>query len=539
MIFMTIGIRLLGPTELLEHGRPANPGPAKRQAMLAALALEANRPVSLSRLIDAAWSDSPPRSAVANLRNHATALRKVLRDRIVSRGGGYQLRLEPDELDVDTFRRLATQGRQALAAADPVIAEPALAAALRLWRGAAGDGLPRGTALEAQLESLDEHRLLAFEDLVDARLALGRHTDVLGELREHVARQPLRERAWGQTMLALYRTGDTGAALATYRQARSTLDEHLGVEPGPELSALHKAVLDRSPELQPMGHDGAMQPTITVRPRAAANRLPVEPPRELPPDPAVLVGRTEELGFVLAATRPGDRVRTPAAVLIYGERGSGKATLAARAGHHLSTAFPDGQIYIDLNGQESATAERLVGRALRALGSPAGEVPDELDERIGRYRSWIAARRVLVIVNGASSPAQIRPLIPTAPGSALIATSRERLETLDGVPRVHLGPLPAADARALLSAYVGEERLGDTAATARLIHLCDGLPLALRIVAAQLAARPELSVRTLAERLARNRPGVLAYEDLAVRDAVTACGAPEVRYRQARPTLVA
>jgi DNA-binding SARP family transcriptional activator len=164
---MTIEVRLLGPTELLEHGRPADPGPAKRRAMLAALALEANRPVSLSRLTESTWSGAPPRSAVANLRNHAAALRRVLRHRILARGGGYQLRLAPGELDVDAFRRLAAQGRRALAAVDPATAEPALAAALRLWRGAAGDGLPRGTALETQLESLDEHRLVAFEDLVD------------------------------------------------------------------------------------------------------------------------------------------------------------------------------------------------------------------------------------------------------------------------------------------------------------------------------------------------------------------------------------
>lgn len=535
---MVFEVRLLGPTELLMVGRPVDAGPAKRRAMLAALALEANRPVSLSRLIDLAWSGSPPRSAVANLRNHAAALRRVLRDRIVARGGGYQLRLEPDELDVDTFRRLAAQGRQALAAGDPVTAEPALAAALRLWRGAAGDGLPRGTALEAHLESLDEHRLVAFEDLVEARLALGRHTDVLGDLREHVARNPLRERAWGQTMLALYRSGDTGGALAKYRQARSTLDEHLGVEPGPELAALHKAVLDRSPELLPSGRAGATQPTIAVFAPVAAPRMPVEAPRELPPDPAVLVGRTEELGFVLAAARPDDRVRPRAAVLICGPAGSGKSTLAARAGHHLSTAFPDAQLYIDLKGQGSATPERLVGRALRALGIPSAEVPDEVDERIGRYRSRVAARRVLVILDGASHPAHIRPLIPTGPGSALIATSRQRLDTLDGVPRIHLGPLPAADARALLAAYVDDGRLGDGAGIAELIRLCGGLPLALRIVAARLAARPDLPVRTLVEQLARHRLDGLVHEDLSMRDALRDDDA-EVDPRWPIPSLVA
>jgi DNA-binding SARP family transcriptional activator len=519
---MVVGIRLLGPTELITEGRPVDAGPAKRRGMLAALALQANRPVSLARLTEQVWAGQPPRSAVANLRNHAAALRKVLRDRIVARNSGYQLRLAEDELDVTTFLRAAAKARQALAAGDPMTAEPGLAAALRLWRGAAGDGLPRGTALEAQLESLDEHRLLTFEDLVDARLALGRHMDVLGELREHVARHPLRERAWGQTMLALYRGGDTAGALATYRHARAVLDDQLGIEPGPDLTALHRAMLDRAPQLLPAGLHGAfaVQPEITIGGSAPQRAQLVVPPRELPPEPAVVVGRTDELAKVLTALLPGKGAGTRCA-FICGAAGVGKSTLAIRAGHRLAAAFPDGQIYMDLSADAPATPGQLVGRALRALG-PTGDVPESTDERIGRYRSLTAVQRVLIIVDGVSRAAQVRAVAPAGAGSALIAVSRRQLGTLEAVTHVHLSPMTAADARAFLTAYVGEERLGDAAATADLIELCDRLPLALRIAAARLASRPGLTVKALNEQLVDYRLDGLVYDDLSMRESLSA-----------------
>jgi hypothetical protein len=229
-----------------------------------------------------------------------------------------------------------------------------------------------------------------------------------------------------------------------------------------------------------------------------------DPPRELPPDPVVVVGRADELARVLATRRPGEGVRTPAAALICGPAGVGKSTLAVRAGHRLAAAFPDGQIYIDVSDADGpVTPGLLVGRALRALG-PTGDVPEHTDERIGRYRSLTAARRVLVIADGVSRAAQVRTLIPAGAGSALIAASRRQLRTLDAVSHIHLSSMTAGDAKALLAAYVGEERLDDAAATADLIGLCDRLPLALRIAAARLAARPGLTVD--AQRAARRPP---------------------------------
>lgn len=226
---MQLQIRLLGTVELSVDGRIVTLGAAKRRAVLAGLALEANRPVSLSRLGHMAWAGLSPASAVANLRSHIAVLRRAVGDRIVARPGAYELRLAADELDVTEFLRLLGEGRSGLAADDPATAISQLTAALALWRGAAGGGLPRGTALDSTWASLDEQRLQVFEELAQARLTAGEHAELLAGLRQHVAAHPLRERAWAQLMLALYRSGDDSAALSAYREARITLDEQLGI----------------------------------------------------------------------------------------------------------------------------------------------------------------------------------------------------------------------------------------------------------------------------------------------------------------------
>ncbi|WP_433363111.1 AfsR/SARP family transcriptional regulator [Actinoplanes sp. CA-142083] len=246
---MSISVRILGPVELWADGAEVSLGPAKRRALLAALAIERNRPVPLGRLTTLLWSDAAPASAVANIRNHVVMLRRVLRSRIVSRNSAYQLVLNADELDLTEFETLAESGRRSVRAGDPARAEPDLAASLRLWRGPAGDGVTRGTELEQRLQGLDQHRLQVVEDLAEVRLVLGHAGDLVPLLREHLAGHPLRERAWAQLMLALYRAGDLGAALAAYREAHELLRRQLGVDPGAELIALHQAMLERSPRL--------------------------------------------------------------------------------------------------------------------------------------------------------------------------------------------------------------------------------------------------------------------------------------------------
>ncbi|MDT5025580.1 MAG: hypothetical protein QOE61_2006 [Micromonosporaceae bacterium] len=320
---MLIELRLLGSVELYVGGHAVALGPAKRRAMLAALALERNQLVSLDRLGKAVWAGLPPRSAVANLRTHAAALRRILGDRIVAVSGGYQLRAEASEVDAYAFLQLAEEGRAALGADDPRTAARRLTVALGLWRGAAaGEGLPHGTRLDVQFEGLDEHRLKVFEDLVEARLSLAEHDKVLPALRQHVACHPLRERARGQLMLALYRSGELAAALEAYHNARTTLGDELGVEPGPELVAMHRAMLERSPALSPrtlspgpasLGplSSGPLSPwplpPRTSEPAAVSNaalQAAAGAPlarRRLGPDIVDLAGRAEVLAAELAA----------------------------------------------------------------------------------------------------------------------------------------------------------------------------------------------------------------------------------------------
>ncbi|MGY4899303.1 BTAD domain-containing putative transcriptional regulator [Micromonospora aurantiaca (nom. illeg.)] len=517
---MQLDIRLLGPVELRVGGRRVAPGPGKRRAVLAGLALAANRSVSLDRLAAMVWSDVPPPSATANLRSHLAALRRMVGDRLVTRPNGYELRMQPDELDVTEFHRLAENGRTALVRGYALDAVPALDAALALWRGAAGEGLPTGTTLDNRWASLEEQRLQVFEVLTDARLAVGRHAELLPGLREHLAAYPLRERAWGQLMLALYRCGEVPAALAAYRDARARLDQHLGIEPGEELAALHRAILERAPDVSYTRPPPVIAAPSTADPAPAAETGRTVP-RELPPDLVTFVGRTREAGEVST----GATGRAPAVVVVTGPPGSGKTGLAVHAAHAVAGEFTDGQIFVDVAYRASVTPAELLARVLRALGVAPGDMPDSADERAGRLRSLTAGRRLLLVLDGVTGAAQVRPLLPASPGPALIAVARRALGNLDGVRRVALSPLAEPGARELLAALAGPERLAsDPGATAELIGLCAGSVLALRVAGSRLATWPGMPVAALVGELTAGGStlDLLSYDDLSVRASLAA-----------------
>ncbi|MBQ0901309.1 AfsR/SARP family transcriptional regulator [Micromonospora sp. U21] len=525
---MQLEIRLLGTVELSVDGQLVTPGAGNRRAVLAGLALAANRSVSLSRLAEMVWAGAPPPSAVANLRSHAAGLRRVLGDRLVARPNAYELRLAPHELDVIEFQRLAEVGRGRAATEDPIGVIPTLTAALAHWRGVAGDGLPRGTALDNRWASLDEERLQVFEELAEARLAAGRHGDLLSELREHLAAHPLRERAWGQLILALYRCGDVPAALTAYRDAHTTIGEQLGIEPGEELSAMHRAILGRAPEVSytPPPAVIARAPTPAVETRSDGV-VGWTVPRELPADLVTFVGGTAEIADVVATVTTA----TPAVMVVTGPAGSGKTALAVRAAHVAATDFPDGQVFVDLGYRASVTPDEVLARVLRALGVAPADVPKGADEQAGRFRSLAAGRRLLLVVDGVTRAAQVRPLLPAGPGPALIVVGQRHLGSLEGVHRVALPPLGATRARELLAALAGSARLAaDPASTAELVRICAGSVLALRIVGTRLARWPGMSVGTLVGQLGdgRGRLDLLTYEDLSVR-ASLATGVAVVR----------
>ncbi|WP_018349645.1 AfsR/SARP family transcriptional regulator [Longispora albida] len=491
---METQFRLLGPLEVRSGGAALTLGAPKQRAMLAVLVLEAPAPVSLRKLTELLWEGTPPASATANLRTYAAGLRQLLGpSRLLARDQGYQLRVEPGESDLDVFTRLVAEGR---AAADPALTVAALGQALALWRGPAGDQLPAGPLLGHRLAALDESRLLAAEEYTAARLALGAHTELIPGLRITTAEHPLRERSWEHLMLAVYRGGDPAGALAVYSAARRALQDLLGVEPGPGLQKLQAAVLARDPVLTP---------------------VPVVVPRQLPPVPP-LTGRADDLAAILRAARAGG-----ALIAVDGTGGVGKSTLALHAAHRLAGDFPGGQLYIDLQGAHAGLPPvepgEALGRFLRAFGDP-GVLGDTTaaaaEEAAGRFRTLLAGRRVLIVLDNAASAAQVRPLLTSAPQCAVIVTSRRVLSTLDATARVSLDVLPAGEAVALLGP------LGDEQAAREIAELCGGLPLALRIAAARLTGRPDRTAAALAARLRdeRRRLDELGLDELAVRSSL-------------------
>jgi DNA-binding SARP family transcriptional activator len=515
---MSYQFMILGPVQLLCEQHPVTLGSAKRRAMLTALALDANRPVSLSRLTDAMWAGAPPSSAEENMRTHACELRRSLHDRLVARTRAYELRVADGELDAAEFVRLAAAGRTALRAGDASTAIAQLAHALALWHGVAGDGIPRGTTLDPELTALDEQRLDVFEDFVDARLRVAPDPELVAELRRHLTKHPLRERAWGQLMTTSYRCGNVVAALDAYSHARRILRQQLGIEPGQELAALQRAILARDPALGAVARQAATVGPPEV-PRLSA---PNDVPHQLPQDIASLVGRGAELSAITTALRAAGRASGPPVVTVSGPGGVGKSTLAIRAAHAVADEFPDGQVAADLRGSKpdgpNRSPDDILGQVLRALGVPLTDVPSGEDECAALYRSLVADRRVLVLIDDAATAAQLRPLIPGSGGSALLVTRRRPLATVDGAVRVEVGPLSPRDSTRLLASYIGEDRIAaDPASTSKLVRLCAGLPLALRIVGARLASRPGWGLDVLADELADRPLDGLQLEDLSIR----------------------
>jgi DNA-binding SARP family transcriptional activator len=501
---MSFEFRVLGPVEVVQDRQRVAIGPPIRVAMVAAMALAANRPIPLSRLAAAMWPDSPPPSATANIRTHVSALRPVLGGRLVTRSGAYELRIDGAELDAAQFDHHATAGRRALEAGDYPAANAHLDAALGLWRGTAGDGLHPGTSLAAQLANLEARRWSAFEDQMEARLHTGGYADATTDLRRNLVLDPVRERSWALLMQALYRSGDTSGALDAYRRARAALQEHLGVEPGPALQQLHRAILNREAWLDdPSGHAlvaGAPPdpPTTSAVPRPRPACGP-EQPRHLPTVTTALYGRDALLESI------AEHLRDRTDVVAYGRAGVGASALGMRAAHLVSDAFPDGLIAIDARDDRHRprTPHRVLAAALRELGHhDPGSGPDALH---ATYLELVRGRRILILLDNVVSDAQTFPL-RTAAGPIMLTTSRGKILDQPGAWQVAVAPLTRDAARQMLAGHAGRARVAEEPeAMDRLVELCDGLPLALRIAGERLVRRPQLPLSVLMEHLA-NRP---------------------------------
>ncbi|WP_306216038.1 AfsR/SARP family transcriptional regulator, partial [Actinoplanes sp. RD1] len=482
--------RLLGPVGVASGGGPRQVGGTKVRTLLAALLLEPGRVVPADRLVDILWDDDPPATARALIQTYVSALRRALGDDppaiVITRAPGYLIRVEAGQLDRDRFEQLVQQGRAAAGAGRHREAAEALRAADAVWHGPALGGV-RSRVLAAEAARLDEQRLAVTEARLDAELAAGHGADLVGELTALVEAHPTRGPLRRQLMLALQRSGRTADALAVYRRGRETLIEELGIEPEPELTRLHDAMLRGEPGPAP----------------AAPAPLRALTPAQLPPDAADFTGRAglvAQLGGLLTA--PG-----PAVVALLGPGGIGKSALAVHVAHRAAGDHPDGQLHADLRGNTDTPASpaEILGRFLRAL-HPEAAVPDGTGERVDAYRSLLATRRMLIVLDDAADEQQVRPLLPGSGTSSVLVTSRARLAGLDGARLVELDLLPTAEATALLARVAGAERIdADPDAAAAIVAACGNLPLAVRVAGARLATRRQWTAGLLAARLGDER----------------------------------
>ncbi|UED85788.1 AfsR/SARP family transcriptional regulator [Streptomyces profundus] len=488
---------VLGPIRAWQGGRLLPAGSPQQRALLAVLLLRRGRPVSVSELVDALWGDEPPQQAVAALRTYASRLRKSFGPRaavLVSQFGGYALRLDPhDQLDLDEVARIASAAEQAAGAGELTQAHELFGEALDLWDGEAIAGVP-GPEAEVQRTRLAERRLGLREQRLDVGLQAGLHADSISELTELTTTYPLRERLRELLMLALYRAGRQAEALAVYADARRLLIDELGVEPRAELSEIQQRILNADPGLN-LPAQQSSAPTPSIR------------PAQLPAAVPDFTGRASfvaELGAQLSSA--GGQVMAVSAVAGIG--GVGKTTLAVQVAHAARDHFPDGQLYVDLQGAGAAPADpaAVLASFLRALGISDQSIPDGVDERAALYRSLLDGRRVLTLLDNARDAAQVRDLLPGTPGCASLITSRLRMVDLAGAHLVDLDVMSPDEALTLFTRIVGDERVrGERKAAMAVVGACGFLPLAIRIAAARLVARRTWTVSTLARKLSDER----------------------------------
>jgi DNA-binding SARP family transcriptional activator len=500
------GVRfgLLGPL-LVRDGDTELPIAAERQRTLfAALLLNAGTAVSIETLADLVWEQDPPPSYRVTLQGYVMRLRKILgpglEARLATRAPGYLLTVLDGESDLDSFQRITREARTAAAQGRGQDAADGFGAALALWRGEPLADVP---ALHRDYQhGLAEARLQAVEGRIDARLRLGEHVDLLPELTALAAAHPLRERPAEHLMTALHRSGRRAEALEVYRRTRRALVDELGIDPGPALRALHTELLadeQPKPAVGPRPAGPAAGSAIGGSPIVASLPAPAQLPGDLPD----FVGRATPLAR-LAALLGNPALAVPVAV-VTGAGGAGKSALALHAAHQARERFPDGQLYVHLAGAtaEPADPAELLGRLLRALGTPAEAVPVAAAERAALWRSTLAHRRVLILADDARDAAQVMPLIPGVGGSVLVVTARDRLADLYGATFLPVELFAREEARELFGAIVGPDRVApEPAHLERVLEACADLPLAVRIAASRLASRPHWSVRDLADRLA-------------------------------------
>jgi DNA-binding SARP family transcriptional activator len=495
--------KVLGPVQASAEGSSVDLGDRKQRLVLAVLLLEANQLVPVGRLIRILWRDRPPVTArrivqthISRLRSTLTGLRHTVPGPALTRSGeGYQLTCDPDRVDAHRFRTAVEKARLSSEDRERV---RILREALGLWRGPALADVVADETREELCGGLEEARLAAVEERFDAELRLGHQDWLIDDLTELWARYPHRQRLVGQLMLALYRAGRTADALRLYASHRGRLTDELGLEPSAELQRLHVRILRAEPGTM------AAPPPRTGRPPAGA-AAPTRP-RQLPADVSPFVGRDRYLARLEQVLAPGDPPPATPVALVTGMAGVGKTALVTHWAHTHADAYPDGQLYVDLRGHSKdaplSEAEALAAM-LSGLGVNAEKVPPRAPDAAALYRSLLAGRRMLVVLDDAPGPELVRALLPGSATCAVVVTSRARLAGLvarNGATRIDLEPLELPEAVRLAVSTLGTAP-HNAAAVDTLVELCGRLPLAIRIAATQVADRG-VDVATQVEEMA-------------------------------------
>jgi DNA-binding SARP family transcriptional activator len=492
-----VQVSVLGPFEVTVDGRPVQLRAGRLRALLAVLAMSAGRAVPVDQIVTALWNADEPGSGRRAAQTYISRVRTALGTvDITAEATGYVLRLEPDRVDALRFLRLLDTAERN---GNPAEERALLDEALQLWRGVPFEGVQCDRLARVEAPRLVERRLAAVERRVDLRLA-DRGDDgsaeLVAQLRGLAEEHPLRETLWVRLLAVLRRGGRHAEALDLYGLVRARLGEELGTDPGPQLQRIHAALLAGGPEPDD-------------RPAPDGQR-----PRQLPAPPRMFTGRLTELAQL-------QRARDTSTVVISaidGMAGIGKTALAVQAAHRLADRYPDGQLFVDLHGYTEGMpptdpAEAL-GHLLGALGVAGTRIPPGLAQRSGLYRTRLAGRRVLVVLDNAATEQQVQPLLPGTAGCLVLVTSRRRLAGLDETLTVSLGTLPPDDAVHLFVRTAGEERVADQPAELieEVVELCGRLPLAIRIAAARLRSHAAWDVAHLVRRLRdqQHRLGELA-----------------------------
>lgn len=500
---------LLGDLEIRDGEREVRINTGKLRVMLASLLLGTGSTVSLEELALRLWDGRPPSTMRGTVQAYAMRLRQALGDSgraprlILTRHQGYAIDVCAEQVDILRFRSLLGAARAMGQKGDLPGEAVQLDEALRLWRGTALAGIQSESLRRDVVPFLVEERLQAWERRIEIDFALGRHAELIGELTSLTREYPLRESFWSLLMASLHRSGRQAEALDTFGTVRRLLRDELGIDPGARLHEMHRQIL-AGDETLPAAP--AAEPTN----RATPARPGTPPARvaQLPSATRGFAGRAKALTTVCRWIDPADADTALQIVIVSGGPGVGKTALALQAAHKVRPHFPDGQLYAWLGGHSGSAPvapATVLARFLRDLGVPADQVPELQDDLESMYRSVLADRKVLVVLDGAADAAQVRPLLPGHPGSAVLATSRSNLSGLSvvhGGRRLALSELTPEESRSALAGLLGRSRAEvEAKALDELAEVCAHLPLALRVAGVQLAASPQLPVADYVRRL--------------------------------------